>query len=161
MLHVLCTEGTHSSQFTATPRVLVTPNVPKPRKPSNAQRVRAEVNTAAAATVAAPAAPSTPPRTTSALPYTPFKIAASGKKAREGDATPKTKSLLKAANQIFKVYVAVQNAFPTESDTLNEARASFKTACTDLGLSCRSLRSEQDRLYAEYVLAVVCSSLCC
>ncbi|KAF7793818.1 hypothetical protein EIP86_004939 [Pleurotus ostreatoroseus] len=84
-------------------------------------------------------------------PYTPFKIVPSGKKAREADASPCTKSLLKHSNLNYRVSLAVEEAWPNEADTHNGVKRSFQKACNDSGADRRMVRYNKDPVYAKYI----------
>ncbi|KAF7799079.1 hypothetical protein EIP86_010309 [Pleurotus ostreatoroseus] len=92
--------------------------------------------------------------TAAAEPDSPFKIVHGGRKAREGDASPLTRSLLKTMNLIFRVYLSTTNAWPNENDAANELKSAFKTACRQIHADRRLTRYEKDHLYAEYIGSV-------
>ncbi|KAF7799076.1 hypothetical protein EIP86_010306 [Pleurotus ostreatoroseus] len=99
----------------------------------------------------APGEPTTPRTSSASLPYTPFKPAHNGKKAREADASPSTKSLLKGSCLVFRVGMAVSEAWPGEARTASETQAAFNTTCDDVGAATRKIRYQKDHVYAKYI----------
>ncbi len=104
----------------------------------------------------------TPPNATDAagatslpVPFTPFKIVRRGNKAREADASPASKSLIKHMNTLFRVSLAVNNPWPNDTETTNELKIAFRAACNDVGADRRLLRYEKDSVYAQYIGDVV------
>ncbi|KAF7795495.1 hypothetical protein EIP86_006657 [Pleurotus ostreatoroseus] len=83
--------------------------------------------------------------------YTPFKIIAGGKKAREADASPTTKSLIRHSNLKFRVSLAVNNAYPDDTETANEIKGSFSAACDEVHAERRRVRYEKESQYSEYI----------
>ncbi|KAF7795598.1 hypothetical protein EIP86_006761 [Pleurotus ostreatoroseus] len=87
-------------------------------------------------------------------PYTPFKNVQTGKKAREADASPSTRALVKHSNLSFRVSIAVNNAFPNATETNNEVGISFTKSCNEAKADRRLLRYNKDHVYSEFILHI-------
>lgn len=110
------------------------------------------------ATSSAAAPPATPTRNSPAITgaqFTPFRITHGGTKARQQDASPSTKALLKGTNTLFRITMATKNPFLSDADVTNEVKSSFLRACRDSGAKRRIARYESDNVYSDYVLDVV------
>ncbi|KAF7798501.1 hypothetical protein EIP86_009722 [Pleurotus ostreatoroseus] len=79
----------------------------------------------------------------------------SDKKAREANTSPTTKGLLKVGYVLYRVCLAAENVWPTESEALNQARVVFNTVCDDFGVSRRQLRYDRERIYSDFISDVL------
>ncbi|KAF7799992.1 hypothetical protein EIP86_011235 [Pleurotus ostreatoroseus] len=129
---------------TATPAVASTPSSQAPAQSQTAGNRTPERNRAITTEANQPE-----------LPYTPFKVVRTGKKAREADASPSTKSLVKHSCLKFRVGMAVGDAWPSEAEVLNETTASFANACDEVGADRRLQRFRKEHTYSEYIINVV------